>query len=295
MIRLHGPVRDGDLHVQQRRDGVRDKDPADRLCPSRHGERHRSNPCRVDDERGGLYPPVVHFASRGGKEQRPRLHIEVEPGEHHDRVEEEVLVGNEESLDRAEVEDLVVVRGQVRVVKDLGGDGKNGQVLDIGVVFNRIAHDVVRVVRALPPARRDAHERVANRGSDTHISVKHVRHARVAEVVPEAGELLPEDAHHCGAEHVRSRRSAGQREVECRREEGEVPGSHLGIVAHVSLKEAAAEELLPNSAEVFDVLRHGEIGHLSNQEGRKQCAVDLGAVVVGEDVCAVLACHVDQR
>jgi len=99
------------------------------------------------------------------------------------------LVRDQESLSGAEAEDLVVVGGEVWRVEDLCADSEDGQVLDVGVVLDRVARDVVRVVRALPPAGRDAHERVHRGGAEEHVVEEDVRDAGVAQVVAQTSEL----------------------------------------------------------------------------------------------------------
>ena len=98
-----------------------------------------------------------------------------------------------------------------------------------GVVY--VADDVVRVVVALPPAQRQAQERTHD-GPDLVVKVEVVCHARVAEVVPDPGKLLPEDAHARRADHVGHGGSTAddvegkqQRHKEPREDERAKPGS----------------------------------------------------------------------
>ena len=58
-----------------------------------------------------------------------------------------------------------------------------------------LAHDVVGVVVRLPPSDGEAHESGED-GADHVVLVEIVRHSRVAEVVPNPSQLLPEDALH---------------------------------------------------------------------------------------------------
>lgn len=61
--------------------------------------------------------------------------VEVEPGQGEDKVVEFVLVGNEEPGEGVKVLELVVVGRENRGEED-GRDGKEGHVLDVGVVFD---------------------------------------------------------------------------------------------------------------------------------------------------------------
>ena len=73
----------------------------------------------------------------------------------------------------------------------------------VGVVFDRVADDMVRIVRSLPPPRADAGEGVPNRRTEEVVPIEAARNARVAEVVAQTSNLLPEQAHQQCAAHVR--------------------------------------------------------------------------------------------
>mmetsp|Transcript_672 Transcript_672/g.1533 ORF Transcript_672/g.1533 Transcript_672/m.1533 type:complete len:287 (-) Transcript_672:90-950(-) len=74
-----------------------------------------------------------------------------------------------------------------------------------------------------------------------------------------------------------------------------MPCQHLAVEAHVGLKQAAAEQLLPDAAEVGNVRPDDDLArrHLADEEGGEHRAVDARRVVVGKDVGAVLPSKVD--
>mmetsp|Transcript_27267 Transcript_27267/g.79859 ORF Transcript_27267/g.79859 Transcript_27267/m.79859 type:complete len:689 (-) Transcript_27267:8-2074(-) len=296
LVRVHRPVREHDLHVQDAGDAVRDKDPRDGLRPARHAERDGKDPPKVDADARELGLAVVRAVVLRDQVDEA-LDVQVPPRERHERVEEEVLVRDEQVGDVVHADPLLVVRvPELGLAEALVRDREHGHQLDVGVVLDGVAHDVVRVVVRLPPAHREAHHAREQR-ADHVILVKVVRHAAVAEVVADAGELLPEDADQRGAEHVRRARLEAEREVEAAQPQQRVPRKHLAVVAHVGLEQAAAEQLLPDAAEVGDVGPDDDLArrHLADQEAGQHRAVDARRVVVSEDVGAVLAGEVDHR
>lgn len=77
---------------------------------------------------------------------------------------EQYLVRHHDLGSRVQHHPLGVECGE-ELVEDLVGNGKEGEVLDVGVVLHRVGHDVVYVVRPLPPPDRDATKHIAS--SDT--------------------------------------------------------------------------------------------------------------------------------
>lgn len=46
------------------------------------------------------------------------------------------------------------------------GDGEEGHVLDVGIVFGRVCNDVVDIVVAFPPANAEATKEVGDKDAD---------------------------------------------------------------------------------------------------------------------------------
>mmetsp|Transcript_10124 Transcript_10124/g.17316 ORF Transcript_10124/g.17316 Transcript_10124/m.17316 type:complete len:267 (-) Transcript_10124:56-856(-) len=130
------------------------------------------------------------------------------------------------------------------------------------------------------------------------VRVEVVRDARVAEVVAEAGHLLPADPHQRRAAHPRPGAAATkdvEREGERGEEEEGQPAAVLRVEPVVGLEEAAPEHLLPRRSEVGHVRVHYHVGHLADEKRRQHLLVHPRRVVVVEDVGRVLAGHVDHR
>mmetsp|Transcript_31937 Transcript_31937/g.101492 ORF Transcript_31937/g.101492 Transcript_31937/m.101492 type:complete len:240 (-) Transcript_31937:281-1000(-) len=150
---------------------------------------------------------------------------------------------------------------------------------------------MVGVVVPLPPTRGEAHER-GQGGADEVVQPEDVRHGAVPHIVADAGQLLPEDAHDGRAAHARGRGRATEGHVEGTEEEQCVPRRHLPIEAHVRLEEAPPQQLLPDAPEVRDVRIHFVVRHLADVIGGEHVLVDLGGVVVGKHIRAILAGHI---
>ena len=97
-----------------------------------------AEPDEEEAEAEDLGPPPPAAApepaglERGLGEVAVRVRVEVEAGEGEDDVEELVLHRDEELAERVERHFALVVRGPERLEED-GGDGEEGEMLDVGV------------------------------------------------------------------------------------------------------------------------------------------------------------------
>mmetsp|Transcript_29738 Transcript_29738/g.88405 ORF Transcript_29738/g.88405 Transcript_29738/m.88405 type:complete len:336 (-) Transcript_29738:248-1255(-) len=226
-----------------------------------------------------------------GQKLDPGLSIEVKPGNHHNGVEQDRLVADQEASGCVHGHPLGVVGRPEGLLEDPGRHRQERHVLDVRVVLHGVADHVVRVVVALPPAGGDAHER-RQAGADHVVEPEDVGHAAVAQVVPDARELLPEDPENRSSAHVSGEGGAANREPQRAAQQGQQEGAHLGVEAHARLEEAAPQQLLPDGAEVGDVGTDRAVGDLADKVRRQHVLVHAGGVVVGKDVGAVLPCHV---
>ena len=205
-----------------------------------------------------------------------------------------MLIRDEEAREGVHRDPALVVRVPERFCKDLGRDCEHRHVLNVRVVLKSIAHNVMRVVVALPPAEREPHER-SEGGAHSVVHVEVVRHTGVAKVVPQPRELLPKDAHRGGTGKMFGGTLAREGEVERAEEEQREPRAEHCVVPVVRLEEPPPEELLAHSTEVGDVRPHDDVGDVANEVARKHVLVHLDRVVVCEDVGAVLTRHRNER
>jgi len=86
-----------------------------------------------------------------------RLGIEIQAGHGHDRIVEEVLIGNKE-LRHSIKQKVTFVMLRVKAFEKVVADSKDGQMLDVGVAVGVICDDMVYIVRVPPPRAADADE-----------------------------------------------------------------------------------------------------------------------------------------
>mmetsp|Transcript_79436 Transcript_79436/g.219700 ORF Transcript_79436/g.219700 Transcript_79436/m.219700 type:complete len:416 (-) Transcript_79436:364-1611(-) len=289
VVRVHCPMRDHDLDVQDAPNGMRDQNPTKGLLPSWHRKCNHDDPGCVNGQCADLQATVVEPFLR--QELDPRLRVEVESGDHHDRVEEHWLVADQKARNRIHRHMLCVICGPEGFLEDARRDSENWHVLDVWVVLHGVADNVMRVVVALPPTCGDAHQ--GCQGRATHvIKPKDMGHPTVAKVVANASKLLPEDPENRSAAHVCRQRSAANREPKRTEKKGCKPSAHLSIEGHVSLEQATPQQFLPDSTEVNDMRRHRVIRDLTHEVWRQHNPVDARCMVICKHVSAVLPCHV---
>lgn len=84
--------------------------------------------------------------------------------------------------------------GAAQGVEETVGDGEEGHVLNVRVVFGGVGDNVVDIVVALPPAEAKAAEEVGDDYSDNGVEGEGVRYSHVTGVVGGEDQLMPEDA-----------------------------------------------------------------------------------------------------
>jgi len=82
------------------------------------------------------------------------------------------------------------------------GDGEEGHVFDVRVVFGRVGDDVVDVVVSFPPADGEAAEEVGNEDTNAGVDVEVMGDTHMAGVMGGEDELVPEEAYKEAGESV---------------------------------------------------------------------------------------------
>ena len=130
---------------------------------------------------------------RRGQEE-DSLNVQVEAGNSHDGVEEVMLIRHEEPSSAAKGKASAQVGGIVPFKGSLV-ETDHWKVLDIRIVLLFVRHEMVHVVRRLPPANRDAKEEC-----DDPVAVREVVLV-VTHIVAKEGQLLPKETQtHGGCE-----------------------------------------------------------------------------------------------
>jgi hypothetical protein len=130
--------------VQRARDDVADEEVHQRGLPAAAANQDARVPGRPDEEANDLSPvgPAPAAAARLGRvvarlpEVLVREPVEVEARKGHDHIEEAVLEGDEEPRGAVECHFALVVRGPDRA-EEVGADGQEGDVLDVGVAVRQ--------------------------------------------------------------------------------------------------------------------------------------------------------------
>ena len=284
-------VVEAELDVLNPADGKAEKHKRDPLPPigqGSHEQRVPSPECgdARDLKRALRYPLLGENEERG-------LRKKIYPGDAHYRVEGPVLVADEEFGGGVEREGPLVEVGPY-VAEELGGDGEERHVLEVRVMVEAVAGDVVRVVVALPPGDAEAGEAVAGEHLDDAVEERVARDAVVARVVAHPAGLDPDEADEPPREEVRGGGGAGEDEVERGVEEDGHEGElDLGGGAD-ALEEARGGELREEAAVVGGRGGDGVVGEAADEEAAEERA-RRGRVVGGEGVGGVLPREGDER
>lgn len=128
------------------------------------------------------------------------------------------------------------------------GDGEEGHVFDVWVVFGGVGDDVVDVVVAFPPAKGEATEEVGDEDADDGVEREGVRDAHVAGVVGGEDELVPEHAEAEAGEGV----LPVVEEVEHGGEEEGVAAEFKGVGVVVAVVETFGADAVVEGAVLLD-------------------------------------------
>lgn len=157
ICRAHAEVTQRDLNMEGRGDHVADEDEGDAAADARNGsvDDPVAEPGPESDVAGDFEPavPPRRTLSRAETEDQvfPAETVEIEAAEGHDGVIEVVLVADGEFGKGVVCHDAIVI-GAAEGGQEAVGDGEEGHVLDVGVMFGRVGDDVVDVVVSLPPS-----------------------------------------------------------------------------------------------------------------------------------------------
>jgi len=232
---------------------------------------------------------VTAVGGRSGGEEDDGLGVEVEASESHDGEVEIVLNGQQHALPLAEGEDLVVIVAGERT-EEIGVDGEEGQVLNVGIVLDRVGDNVVNVVSSLPPLGGDTVESVDEDTTDV-VSDGVRSYAVVTEVVADERKLLPEGAQEDATEKLHPEVLVGVVDTADHEREESSEGGEVPNVRHDRcLVEASPLHLVIKSLEV---LAHGGgLVALDNANLRNALQVlleNILGVVLTEGVSAISA------
>lgn len=108
--------------------------------PAGLAPKHQTKVCPEERNSRKLAVPEAVPLGLFAREIAVRVGVQVEAREREDNVVDFVLHANHRLRECVEGHDAFVV-GRPEVVEELGGDGEEGDVLDVGVVFGVVRHD----------------------------------------------------------------------------------------------------------------------------------------------------------
>jgi hypothetical protein len=290
-VHIGREVVQAELDVLDPAEGKAEKHERHPLPPIRQARHQQRVPSPERGDTGDLKQPLRHPLL--GQDEDSGLRQKIYPGDAHYRVEGPVLVADEEFRGGVEGQGPLVEAGPY-VAEQLGGDSEERHVLEVRVMIQAVAGDVVRVVVAFPPRDAEASEAVS--GEDLHDAVQErmARDAVVARVVAHPAGLDPDEADEPPSEHVRRGAGAGEDEVERRVEEDGHQGELYPGGGADALEEARGGELRQEAAVVGGRGGDGVVGEAADEEAAEERA-RRGRVVGGEGVGGVLPRQGDER
>ncbi|KAI3411220.1 Cytochrome b5 heme-binding domain-containing protein [Psidium guajava] len=229
-----------------------------------------------------------------GEQEQEGLDEEIDAPEAHDRVECPMLVAHQQPRQEVELEFPTVEDGG-EGIEEPGGDGEHRDVLEVGVVVEAVAGDVVGVVGPLPPRDADPGDAVAREDLGQPVVAVGGHHLVVPRVVPNVRALDPEQPEQDGAEEVDRGALAGHHAVHAegqhRRDGHEGPHRDVSL----PLEEPQAGELSVELPVVLGHLGGDEVPDAVPGEQRVQVLPGGSGVVRHEGVGHVLAGQGEER
>lgn len=193
----HGEMRERDLDVQRRGHDVRNQQEDESTLPVGDGLVHNTvdEPIPKESLTSKLKPymPPGWSFSRGLALQQVLVtqSVEVEAGQHHNRIVTIVLDFDHDLRERIESHVAVVVSA-VKVVEEAMRDGKEGNVLDIWVVLRFIGDDMVDIVTPFPPAQTQSTHEIGNDDPNDRVHVEIVGDTHMTSIMSSEDKLVPE-------------------------------------------------------------------------------------------------------
>mmetsp|Transcript_24184 Transcript_24184/g.61999 ORF Transcript_24184/g.61999 Transcript_24184/m.61999 type:complete len:352 (-) Transcript_24184:167-1222(-) len=191
----------------------------------------------------------------GGQHERNALPVQAPLGEHEHGDPVPVLVRHKQLGGLVKHHRGGVVLGEERPEEGVR-HCEHGQVLDVGVVVRAVGHDMVHVVRVLPPADADAVAKVASEEANGVVPLSHVGDAGVPGVMPQESGLLPERRDKDGGrKHI-----VLERKVDAQADEGRHQCTPAGVEGVVGVVQPRLVELLHHLAVRLLVRRELAVG-----------------------------------
>mmetsp|Transcript_62509 Transcript_62509/g.116204 ORF Transcript_62509/g.116204 Transcript_62509/m.116204 type:complete len:284 (-) Transcript_62509:212-1063(-) len=179
-----------------------------------------------------------------------------------------------------------------KTAEDVGCDSKYGLVLDIWIILNGVANNVVHVVTPLPPRERNALADIAKSRAPPVVILPAVAYRIVSYVMTNEGRLLPEEGKEEGADEVLCDTWTHYCKVQCTKQKCQIPHDLVEIVRWPSLKHTPPQQLLANLSVLLHKLGHLVVFNVANVVDWQQLLVDAGRVIVCKGISDIFPSEV---
>lgn len=198
-----------------------------------------------------------------------------------------MLVTNQKPSKGIEIQLSVVESGSEGIEKPRGDD-EEGQMLEIGVIVEAVACNVVGVVVPLPPADADSGENVAGENLNCAVEAAAEHHVVMAGVVAYPAALNPEKAYQCSGKHVHESAVGEEDAADRERKKGENKGEEDGGCVALAVEEVERGEVGEELAVVGGGGGDGVVGKtVGGGEGGEEEGGGVGRVEGEEGVGGV--------
>mmetsp|Transcript_14621 Transcript_14621/g.22580 ORF Transcript_14621/g.22580 Transcript_14621/m.22580 type:complete len:234 (+) Transcript_14621:584-1285(+) len=167
LIGGHTEMTQGNLHVQDARNIVRQDVKQHTTQDSRKLHGQCVHPHMKPYQRPNLPLPLPHILRRAvntdatGMQQT--LHVQIEPRERHDGIVQPVLILDEHMRRFVQRKIIIEPRAENFTLQKPFRNGKNGQMLNVRIMLDRIGHNVVHIMTPLPPTDAEPRKKVTKK------------------------------------------------------------------------------------------------------------------------------------
>ena len=134
-------------------------------------------------------------------------------------------------------------------------------MLNVGIVFDGVADDVVDVMGSLPPSDTHAPKDVTYHDTYGVVDTLHMGDTIVTRIMTNESKLLPEAAQEATSEELNPCISLTvHNQADGQHEETPNPGGLLVVEGHIRLEESPLEQILPQLSHLLDESTVGGLG-----------------------------------
>mmetsp|Transcript_8151 Transcript_8151/g.12122 ORF Transcript_8151/g.12122 Transcript_8151/m.12122 type:complete len:232 (+) Transcript_8151:700-1395(+) len=195
LVSGHTEMTQGNLHVQDAGNIVRQNVKQHTTQDSRKLHGQGVHPHMKAHQSPNLPLPLPHIlrcaVNTNATGMQQTLHVQIEPCKRHDGVIKPVLILDEHMRCFVQRQIIIEPRAENFILQKLFRNGKNGQMLNIRIMLDRIGDNVVHIVTPLPPTDAEPRKKVTKKQTQRRIQNTIVRNAIMPQIMPNKRRLLP--------------------------------------------------------------------------------------------------------